>query len=217
MSSKTVIKKEGGGDDEFLWLMSLSDLMILLFIFFVLLFSFAAKRMKQQDFMKVAAGLRNEEYSNPIDDVKKKLDQWVKELKLEEAVAVTGNEDEVVVEIRDKLLFGSGQWEPHEQGKHIISVLAKILEKIPKPLQIGIEGHTDDSPMHTDKIEDNWDLAAKRATSMLRTLDLSLPVLIRTVVMSYGEMRPIHPNRDLAGRPDPAAQSKNRRVTIRIF
>ena len=53
-------KKHGGGEDEFLWLMSLSDLMILLFIFFVVMYSFSAKRMKQSDFLQIAASMRRE-------------------------------------------------------------------------------------------------------------------------------------------------------------
>jgi len=50
----------GGSEDEFLWLVSLSDLMILLFVFFVVLFTFSYKKMTSSDFQKIMAYLRSE-------------------------------------------------------------------------------------------------------------------------------------------------------------
>ena len=37
-------------------------------------------------------------------------------------------------------------------------------------LQILVEGHTDNVPMNSGCIEDNWDLSVKRATSVVRSL-----------------------------------------------
>ena len=33
-----------------------------------------------------------------------------------------------------------------------------------------VEGHTDNVPIHTGELEDNWDLSVKRATSVVRIL-----------------------------------------------
>ena len=205
-------------DGEFLWLMSLSDLMILLFIFFVVLFSFTYKKLNSADVQQILATLRNETPpATPLDVVKTKFDQWTKEQNLTEQVSVVHKDNAVLVEIKDKVLFGSGQASPLDAGINAIRQLTPILEKVPESYRIGIEGHTDDVPIHTATIDDNWDLSGKRALAVLHTLELSPATLKRTVLMSYGEMQPVVPNRTPDGIPLSENQSKNRRVTIRIF
>ncbi len=39
-----------------------------------------------------------------------------------------------------------------------------------------VEGHTDTVPIHTEFIEDNWDLNAKRATSIVRLMQTNFDV-----------------------------------------
>jgi chemotaxis protein MotB len=95
--------------------------------------------------------------------------------------------------------------------------LEKTLEAVPEGFQIGIEGHTDDTPIQTRQVADNWDLSSKRAMAVMHALALSPKLLKRTVLMAYGEMRPLVPNRSPAGLPLADNQSRNRRVTIRIF
>ena len=46
-------RKRQGKKDEFLWLISLSDLMILLFIFFVVLFAFTYQKVKSSDLARI--------------------------------------------------------------------------------------------------------------------------------------------------------------------
>lgn len=203
---------------EFLWLMSLSDLMILLFILFVVLFSASHKKMKQSDLAAVAAGLRNgTQPVSPIDQVKKNLSKWVDDQKLSEKVSVEKAEDAVLLQIKDKLLFSSGGFVILPGGVSTVRSLVSTLESVPDGLQIGIEGHTDDTPIRTRQISDNWDLSSKRAMAVMRALSLSPKLLKRTVLMAYGEMRPLVPNRTPAGQPIPDNQGRNRRVTIRIF
>ena len=95
--------------------------------------------------------------------------------------------------------------------------VSKVLAKIPPGYRLGVEGHTDDTPIHTRTIDDNWDLSARRSLAVLHTLDLPPDLLKRTVLMAYGEMKPIAPNRDMAGKPILDNQAKNRRVTLRVF
>lgn len=215
---KQVLPPKPPDDGEFLWLVSLSDLMILLFVFFVVMYSFAAKNMKQNDFLRIAASLRHEAApKDPIDEVQNNVKKWVKDLNLGDKVMIKKEDDALRVDITDKLLFSTGDFEPHVRGVQVISLMRSILEKVPVPYQIGIEGHTDDDPIHTKTIKDNWDLSAKRAHSILQTLNLSPNALKRAVLMAYGDKRPLVPNRDKNGNAIPLNQAKNRRVTIRIF
>lgn len=218
MGRKFAQKRKPDGDDEFLWLVSLSDLMILLFIFFVVLFAFSREKLQQSDMAKIVASLRSQAPPpDPVAKIKEQLEKFVQDQQLSEQISVERKKDVVEVQIRDKVLFASGEFVPTMTGDQVMKLLAKTLEVIPEQYQIGIEGHTDDVPIHTKEIKDNRDLSAKRAMSVLTALGLSEKLLQRTVIMAYGETRPVAPNRDPAGTPIPENQSKNRRVTVRIF
>lgn len=209
-------RKDDSG--EFLWLMSLADLMILLFILFVVLFSASFKKMKQNDFNAIAASLRNEPPPpNPIDKVAANLQKWVDDQKLNDKVSVEKVDDTVLLQIKDKLLFASGGYDILPGGISTVRSLEKTLESVPSSYQIGIEGHTDDTPIASKTIRDNWDLSSKRAMAVMQTLTLSESLLKRTVIMAYGDTRPLVPNRTSAGKPIAENQSKNRRVTLRVF
>lgn len=208
-------KRKPAESDEFLWLMSLSDLMILLFIFFVVMFSFTQGKLQQSDMQRIVASLRNE--ADPLDAIQVKLSDWAKELNLTEQIGVRKTRDAVVLEIKDNVLFESGDYVPHISGAALIHKLSNALEKIPAPYQIGIEGHTDDTPIHSAHITSNWELSARRAISVLETMSLPDATLKRTVLIARGQMEPLVPNRDAKGFPIPANQRQNRRVTIRIF
>ena len=211
------LKMKPAENDEFLWLISLSDLMILLFIFFVVLFAFTRTKIKESDLLRIVATLRNDQTIDPMDQIKKNMDEWLKEQNLNEQVEVNRTTDGIEVQIKDRVAFGSGDFHVHAAGVGILHEFAKTLTKIPRIYSIGIEGHTDDDPIHTREIRDNWDLSAKRAWAMLDALALPEDVQKRVVLMAYGPMKPLVPNRDPSGNPIPANQSRNRRVTIRIF
>jgi chemotaxis protein MotB len=51
----------------------------------------------------------------------------------------------------------------------------------------------------------------------MEALNLSPELKKRTVLMGFGEMKPLAPNRDPSGKAIPNNQKKNRRVTVRIF
>ena len=211
-------KRRHDGDDEFLWLISLSDLMILLFIFFVVMFAFTHNKLQKADIQRILASLRNETLPpTPVEIIEKSLRDWVVDQKLGEQIEVRKEGDDLLIEIKDKLLFGSGSAIAHPAGRQIISLMAKTISNVPEPYKVGIEGHTDDSPIHTTTIDDNWELASKRSLSILHAMQLNPTLMKRTVIMSYGEMKPLVPNRNTAGIPIPENQGKNRRVTIRIF
>lgn len=211
-------KKKGDGEGEFLWLVSLSDLMILLFVFFVVLFSFSFKNMSKQDFARAAALMNNREVpKTPIDEVKGKIDKMIEELNLPDVVSVEQKDDGLVMDIRDKILFESAEFALREQGRGVVSNIGNILTKVPAPYKIAIEGHTDDVPIHTKLIQDNWELSTKRAHTILHALGLDPETLKRTAIMGYADMRPIVPNRTPTGEPLGTNKQKNRRVTIRIY
>lgn len=220
-------------DDEFLWLVSLSDLMILLFIFFCVIASFTLKRATRSDFQKmreVFSGDKPQEIT-PVDEIQKKLLAWVVDKKLIDTVNVVQKDDMLILEIREKLLFNAGAWDILPASREVLEYLGMALEKVPAPYRIGIEGHTDDNPIgiidgkvrkrdllrSSGKIIDNWDLSVRRAHTVFSALRLKPDQISRAVLMGYGSERPLIPNRTEDGKPIPENQAKNRRVTIRVF
>ena len=113
-----------------------------------------------------------------ILDAQKKV---VQDLKTKVSEALLGFENngltvsmkngKVYVSLDEKLLFRSASWDIDANGKSALKKLAGVLEKNPD-IQITIEGHTDNVPYNpgNSQLKDNWDLSAKRATSVIRVL-----------------------------------------------
>jgi chemotaxis protein MotB len=76
----------------------------------------------------------------------------------------------VYVDISDKLLFNSGKYAVTDNAKKVLGKVADVLNAHPD-IEIIVEGHTDNMPIHTACLEDNWDLSVKRATSVVRILE----------------------------------------------
>ena len=82
-----------------------------------------------------------------------------------------------------------------------------MLQKNPD-IHILIEGHTDDDPIKTGPISDNWDLSVLRATSIVRILSQNKIDPKRIVAAGRGEHLPVDSNETSEGK------KKNRRTEI---
>ena len=115
----------------------------------------------------------------------------------------------VHISIEDKLLFKTGSYAVGEQGVAAIRQLVPILEQYPD-LNIVVEGHTDDVPMKgSGPIADNWDLSAKRATTIVKLL-LDGSAIPPSNISASGRAE-FHP---LVDEKTPEARQKNRRTEI---
>ena len=75
----------------------------------------------------------------------------------------------VFVSISDKLLFRSGSYNVTNAAKEVLGKVAKVVNNKPD-FEFMVEGHTDNVPYRSGVLLDNWDLSAKRATSVVRIL-----------------------------------------------
>lgn len=75
----------------------------------------------------------------------------------------------VFVSISDKLLFTSGSYNVTSAARQILGKVAKVVNNKPD-FEFLVEGHTDNQPFASGVLVDNWDLSAKRATSVVRIL-----------------------------------------------
>jgi chemotaxis protein MotB len=82
----------------------------------------------------------------------------------------------VYISISDKLLFNSASSAINPQAEEVLGKVAKVLNDHPE-LDLLVEGHTDNVPMVSENVIDNWDLSTKRATSVVRILQNKFGIL----------------------------------------
>lgn len=117
----------------------------------------------------------------------------------------------VYISLSDNMLFNSGSAVIKPAAEKVLSKIASILND-QKELDILVEGHTDNVPISTECIADNWDLSAKRATSVVRALQTKYKVAPeRMTAGGRSEYVTKAPNTTAAGR------AQNRRTEIIIL
>ena len=119
-----------------------------------------------------------------------------------EDLTVTEKDGKVYVSLSDKLLFESGKAIVNQQGKVALGKLAEVLNKQTE-IDVYIEGHTDNVPIHTAVFQDNWDLSVIRATSVVRILTETYSVNpLQIQPCGRGEFKPVDTNESAEGRAD---------------
>jgi len=114
----------------------------------------------------------------------------------------------VFISLSDKMMFKSGRTTISQQANSVLLKLAKIINDY-KDYEVLIEGHTDNIPIHTSCIKDNWDLSALRATAIARKLQNDFGVdPARLTAGGHGEWVP------KASNDTPEGRNLNRRTEV---
>jgi len=117
----------------------------------------------------------------------------------------------VYISLSDNLLFRSGSAAINARAETVLGKIASIVND-QKDLDILVEGHTDNVPIATDCVTDNWDLSAKRATAVVRTLQNKYKVAPER--MTAGGRSQYVPK---AGNDSSAGKAANRRTEIIVL
>ncbi len=114
----------------------------------------------------------------------------------------------VYISIADKLLFRSGSAVVSERAKDVLGKVAQVVSAQPE-LEVMVEGYTDNKPINTACMKDNWDLSVKRATSVIRVLQNDFSIAPdRLIAAGRSEYKPLESNDTMSGR------ARNRRTRI---
>lgn len=105
----------------------------------------------------------------------------------------------VYVSVAEQLLFRSGSTSVDPKGKEALQKLGEVLQKNPD-IEVMVEGHTDNVPMKSSCIKDNWDLSVLRATSIVRILQDKGVGPARILPAGRGEFFPKGTNETSEGR-----------------
>ena len=117
----------------------------------------------------------------------------------------------VYISIADKMLFKSGSATVSDRAKEVLGKVATVVNSRPE-MEVQVEGYTDNVPISTSCMKDNWDLSVSRATSVVRILQNDFAVDAgRLIAAGRSEYVPLESNDTAEGR------STNRRTRIVIL
>ncbi|MEM8845759.1 MAG: OmpA family protein [Bacteroidota bacterium] len=129
----------------------------------------------------------------------------------DEDIEVSVEKGVVFVSISDKLLFRSGSYNITSAAKNVLGKVAKVVNNKPD-FEFLVEGHTDNVPFSSGVLVDNWDLSAKRATSIVRTLQNEFDVDPKRMTAAGRSFYV-----PLASNDSAAERAKNRRTRIVVL
>lgn len=115
----------------------------------------------------------------------------------------------MVVELATDVLFSSGSAQLSNEGKKAIFEVAKVLASIPDR-KFQVEGHTDNVPISTEQFPSNWELAAARSITVVKTMLVAGMPPPRIAAASFADVRPAVPNDTKEGK------KANRRIEITL-
>lgn len=202
---------------EGLWLMSFSDMSLILMSFFALQLSYSTPDKRKYDNLNSAITQSAKTNTNNLQTMSTQIQQVIKDKKLEKMAEVSLGVNGLNIEFKDATLFASGSAEPNPANAKVVDEVMAIVAKAPSNYKLVIEGHTDDTPIVSGKFRSNWDLASARSVALLDTFKARGVSEKRMSVAAYAHTRP---KVKVAGLKDPAALKKaraaNRRVVIRL-
>ena len=220
-------------DDDATWLVTYADLMTLLLVFFVLLYTLTSFERNQyskavdsikikvesseeliglMDLVKIPELLDTRITLEDITGLKSRekslfedLTRFTRSSSEKEFLSTRIQDGRIIVNINGKALFGSGSASLNPSAAPVIDDLVDVLYEYPE-YGINIKGHTDDLPISTEIFPSNWELSAIRATTVLKYLISRGLLPDRLTATGYGDAMPLLPNTSEENR------AQNRRV-----
>lgn len=213
------------------WLISYADFITLLFAFFVVMFAVSqvdSNKMGRftESFSKAVGievfpesgkgllpssteGMMGPPGSDPssvggeADRLKAAL---LKARKGSPELQVMDLQGEIVLRLPVSFAFESGDCALKQAAEPVLKNIAQVVKD--RPVDVRVEGHTDDRPIQTPRFHSNWELSTCRATAVVLELARGNVDATRLSASGYGEFHPI------ASNDTPAGRAQNRRVDI---
>lgn len=213
------------------WLLTYADMITLLTVFFVVLYSMAKGDMGKFQILAetfdrafqvgtfrgfdptAKEGVSAAPGNVRIEDLGfllQRVSELGRDLGMPEAVRVGKRREGTVLSLSGHLLFASGTAELRPEGRQVLALVADVLRPLPNHLRI--EGHSDSIPFSSPRYRSNWDLSTARALAVLDFLRTEgrLPP-DQLSYAAFGAYRPIASNDTREGR------AINRRADIVIL
>jgi chemotaxis protein MotB len=225
-------EEHAGGSDR--WLLTYADMITLLMIFFIILYSMSqvnsAKFDQLTQVLNQAFGASQsvinmnslgileknrhagESEKNARKSYNKAVEAFQKEIEAKQ-VSVVKDERGTVVRLSSDFYFASGSADLTSSALQILRKLQEIMDSITNDIQI--EGHTDNVPINrasalAQRYPTNWELSSQRAINVLKYFEQRGLEKTRLSAVGYADNKPLKLNTVEENR------STNRRVEIVI-
>lgn len=238
MSKKDIRISSDSGDDGPGWLTTFNDLITLLMVFFVLLFTMGSvdnQAMSEfQNALQAGLGILGEgtqvsitvkgarpdlgdaDLMKQADGEEAPVDEQQEAVPIEEALEAFAAEPGVNVSYSNQGAhitfedFLLFNFSKADINRGGLAFLDRMADLVQKiPYPVRVEGHTDNVPIHTARYPSNWELSIARAVSVVKYFAESGKINPqRLSAVGYGDTRPLVPN------DSPANRTRNRRVEI---
>lgn len=203
-------EEEHGGNHE-RWLLTYADMITLLMIFFIVMYS-----MSQVDKAKFDAvaqqlsivmgggsptvltnpgnGILKDAQPNPkeIEKAEDALEKYIVDNGLGDMAKVFIDERGLVISLKEGLLFKSGSAEVDKSSQEILAKISSAIKGMSN--YVRVEGFTDNVPIRNSRFASNWELASQRAINVGAILIVNGLAPERLSTVSYGEYRPLYAN-----------------------
>ncbi|MFH1674358.1 MAG: flagellar motor protein MotB [Pseudomonadota bacterium] len=215
------------------WIVTFADLMTLLLVFFVVLYSISslnlAKFKRAMASIQISLGEARPavglldltgapeslDQKISVEDLSglrsreleafKEINEFIEEKRLGRYIVAHVFKGKIIIQIRGKILFESGSAVLNSEAKPVLDKIIRIISEYSE-YKVNIKGHTDNVPISTEKFASNWELSAIRATMVLKYLIEGGIDPVRLTATGYGELFPFSPNNSDENR------AMNRRV-----
>ncbi len=195
------------------WSVVWSDLMMIMFFFFTVMYVFQISTPKESQSMnKPAESGPGEVVNIGVDSNRPELydqtRQAVSEVMVNDPNSVELKKDGTVrIVLAGDFLFDPGKADLKIAARFQLDQIARVLNE--NDFAINVVGHTDDSPTRADLYPTNWDLSSKRAIMVARYLtEVTKVDEKRIFVSAYSSFQPVASNDTARNR------ELNRRVEI---
>jgi chemotaxis protein MotB len=145
----------------------------------------------------------------PPPDVRQAIEQALADDLIAGRLELTADRRGLVLAIPEAFSFDTGRADLSEVAIALMGRVAAVLRTLPNAVRV--EGHTDDTPIHTARFTSNWDLSTARATEVVAFFITSGLAPDRLSAAGYSEYHPRASNDTAEGR------ARNRRVDIVIL
>jgi chemotaxis protein MotB len=212
-----LVNKKTSDDGDSIWLISYSDLMTLLFGFFVMLMSFS--RLDVEAFEKTrkeTTELFGGEYQKPHTEMADELKKEVQVQGLSDKALFDELEKGIALTFRGSAFFDPGSASIKPEAMELLRKVIPVVKKQQRKYNVVVEGHTDDNPIQTEQFPSNWELSSQRASAVLRLFEASGFDRMSLRSIGFADTLPVVPNRDSEGKVISVNQNQNRRVVIKL-
>ena len=229
MAKKQKVQKENGER----WLLTYSDLITLLMIFFIILYAMSStntrkyndltgalsKAFNNGDFQLITPGgtagtprggtSAAASQATLLQRVKSEVMQLDKELGISQKVLFVGKQrDGVQITVAGTLLFWPGYTQLRPASQVLIGRLAQLLIRMPNAIRVS--ANTDNQPSTNTQYTSNWELSSVRADAVVEGLASYGLAPSRLFALGQSQYHPVASNATSAGR------ELNRRADILI-